>query len=130
MATRRSDVWWTGPHLKMTPLAWFCAGYYLHAVLVGIRDVFVPGRSGTELVFNFAIAVFLCSWALADARRRRQPIPRSQQIWFFAFALLVVPGYVILTRGWKGLGWVSLHALGWLTIANLATYATRFLWAQ
>jgi len=65
-------------------------------------------------------------WAIADARQNQKPFPRSQELWVFSFAILVVPGYVILTRGWKGLGWVALHSVAWTAIVNLAMYATFF----
>jgi len=104
----------------MTPLGWFCLGYYLHADLWGVHSAVASEEAADDLVFSFALAVSLCAWALADARQRQKPIPRSQQIWFYVFAPLVVPGYVILTRGWRGLGWVLFHALGWFVIANLA----------
>ena len=41
-------------------------------------------------------------------------------MWFLLFAIIVVPCYAILTRGWKGLGWVTLHLVGWLVASFLA----------
>ncbi|MGE0534799.1 MAG: hypothetical protein AB7O68_07470 [Pirellulales bacterium] len=66
------------------------------------------------------MALCLGLWATTDARRRQKPIPSSAQIWFFVFAWIMVPGYVIVTRGWKGIGWVVVHAVGWLMVATLA----------
>jgi len=75
-----------------------------------------------------AMAVCLGAWAIADARRRQKPIPRSQKLWYVVFAGLVVPGYVILTRGWRGLGWVVFHAATWMTIAAIALQITGFIY--
>ena len=44
------------------------------------------------------------------------------------FAGLVVPGYVVVTRGWKGLGWVALHAVGWVVISTLAMHIAGFIY--
>jgi len=63
-------------------------------------------------------------WAIADARRRHKPIPRSQQFWFLVLAGVVVPGYVIVTRGWRGLGWVAFHFAAWIVIAVIAMHIT------
>ncbi len=74
------------------------------------------------------MALFLSLWAVADARQRQRPIPRSQQFWFFVLAGLVVPGYVIMTRGWRGAGWVVLHAVAWYGIATLTMHVTGYLY--
>jgi hypothetical protein len=41
---------------------------------------------------------------------------------------LVVPGYVVVTRGWKGLGWVVFHVIAWIVITTLAMHVTGYLY--
>lgn len=111
---------------EVTPARWildptvmFCAAFYTLAALSGWRSTI--GDDGTaRILINIALSLTLGLWATQDASRRGKPIPRSQQMWFLLFAIIVVPCYVILTRGWKGLGWVTLHALGWLVTSLVA----------
>ncbi|HEY1187731.1 MAG TPA: hypothetical protein VGE74_08740 [Gemmata sp.] len=63
-----------------------------------------------DRVVPVAFAVCLGWWAVTDARRRRRPIPVLSRPWFFLLAPVVVPGYVIWSRRWYGVGWVALHA--------------------
>lgn len=73
----------------------------------------------SDLVLPMALYICLCSWALADARERQLPIARSLQIWFYCFAPIVVPGYVLGTRGWPGLAWLLFHVLAWFALATM-----------
>jgi hypothetical protein len=111
----------------MTPLGWFLVSYYGLAVLWGAHSAAATPPAGGDLVFQIALALCLGIWAVADAHERGSPIPRSQRIWFLLLARLVVPGYVIVTRGWQGLGWVVLHLIGWIVVATLAMNFTGFL---
>jgi hypothetical protein len=33
------------------------------------------------------------------------------------FAVLLVPAYVVWSRGWRGILWVTLHAVLWYVVA-------------
>jgi hypothetical protein len=59
---------------------------------------------------------------LADARCRRKPIPGSAKPWYFILAGIVVPAYVIWSRGWRGLGWLVVHAFLWVVMATIAMH--------
>jgi hypothetical protein len=118
----RTGRFWPGP------LARFCLAFYTLAILSGVQAAVIPERSASALVLGFATVLTLCVWALDDARRRQKPIPRSQKIWFFVFAVIVVPGYVIGTRGWRGIGWVVFHGVGWLVFSTLAMNVTGSLY--
>jgi len=37
--------------------------------------------------------------------------------WFFVFAIVVVPGYVIWSRRWRGVGWLILLVVLWYILA-------------
>ena len=114
--------------LSRKPLAWFCVAFYGLAILWGARSAVASERSASDFVFQVVLAMCLGIWAVTDARQREKPIPRSQQFWFLILAWLVVPGYVIVTRGWKGLGWIALNALSWFAIATLAMHITGFIY--
>ena len=110
------------------PLVWFCVGYYVLAILAGIQSAVGSEQSTGQVLMQVALALCLGLWAVADARQRGKPIPRSQQLWFLVLAGLVVPGYVIVTRGWKGAGWVVLHAVAWYALATLTMHITGYLY--
>jgi hypothetical protein len=38
--------------------------------------------------------------------------------WFFVLAGLLVPGYVIWNRKWRGVGWVALNLSLWHALAT------------
>ena len=111
----------------LSPLLLFCIAYYGLAVYWGARSAVVWELSAGDFYLQVTLAIILGVWAVADARQRGKPIPTSAQAWFLFLASFVVPGYVIVTRGWKGLGWVTLHAVAWFTLFNLAMQLTGFL---
>jgi hypothetical protein len=112
---------------RISPLACFCVAYYLLAITWGVHATVATAQSAGDLVLSVALALCLGIWATVDARQRQRPIPRSQHLWFFVLALFVVPGYVIGSRGWKGLGWVVFHIVGWVMISTVAMNATAFV---
>jgi hypothetical protein len=79
--------------------------------------------SGLDFLTPVMLAICLGWWAMVDARQRKRLIPRLSKPWFFLFAGLIVPGYIISSRGWRGLGWVVLHAVCWYALATAAMYA-------
>lgn len=107
-----------GVPLSRNPLVWFCVLYYALAIAWGIHSAVAAEPSAGDFVLSVLLALCLGVWATVDASRRQQPIPRSRQFWYLALAWIVVPGYVIGSRGWKGVGWVALHAATWILIAD------------
>jgi hypothetical protein len=69
------------------------------------------------------LAIALGWWALVDARGRHRPVPILTRPWFFLFAGLVVPGYVLWSRRWRGLAWLVLHTVGWFALATVVMNA-------
>lgn len=101
---------------------YFFIGFYLLAVVWGIRGIYQTEASALDLLVPFALAVCLGWWALVDARHRRTPIPGSAKPWVFFLAGIVVPGYVVWSRGWRGLGWLVVHAFLWVALAAIAMH--------
>lgn len=106
--------------VRASHTGWFLFAFYLLAVLWGVRHVYSDQESQLDLLFPFAMAIVLASWALADARRRGRPISMFVRPWFLLLAGVVVPGYVIRSRGWRGLGWIILHVFLWYTLATVS----------
>ena len=102
---------------------WFFPAFYALAIVCGIRNIHSGESSRLDLLYAVVFAIVLGWWAIVDARRRRQPIPMLARPWFFLLAGLVVPGYVIWSRGWLGLGYVVLHSVLWYALATVVMHA-------
>ncbi len=94
----------------------FLFGFYGLSVIAAVRDIYYWRKSILDLVIPVAMAIVLGWWAISDANSRRQPIPKLSRPWFFLFAGLVVPIYMIFTRGAKGLALVLLHLAAWIAL--------------
>lgn len=96
---------------------WFLLAFYSLAIIWGLRTVYLSKPSSLDLLVPVALAICLGLWAIVDANHRRRPIPMSARWWFFLLSMLVVPGYVIWSRGWRGIALVALHVMGWYGLA-------------
>jgi hypothetical protein len=94
----------------------FLVFFYAIAIVSGVRNIWFWKHSALDLLIPVASALCLAIWALEDARRRKYRIPSLSKPWFFLLAGIVVPGYVIWSRGWRGLGWVVLHFVCWVLL--------------
>jgi len=83
------------------------------AVLWGLRLVQHSQPSAADVFAPVAMSVVLAWWAIADSIVRQQPIPLGTRVWFVLLAGIVVPGYFIWTRGWRGVLWVALFSAAW-----------------
>jgi len=100
----------------------FLTVYYALAVVWGARHIFYDQFSILDFLVPLSLTLCLGWWAIADARRRRTPIPLLAQAWFVLFAGLVVPGYVIWSRRWVGVGWIVTHAVMWYVLATICMH--------
>lgn len=111
-----------GPHTKR-----FLAAFYALAAVWGYRNLWPDDHSRLDFPFALLFAVSLGWWAVVDALRRGHPIPMLAKPWFYLFAGLLVPLYVVWSRGWRGIGWVLFHAFFWYVAATVSMYASYFL---
>ncbi len=100
---------------------------YTLAVAWGVRSIHFWEPSRMDVVLHVAAALALGWWAIVDARGRRHPIPLLSRPWFFLGAGLLVPGYVVWTRRWKGLGWLALNGALWYAVATLVMHVGGWL---
>lgn len=102
---------------------WFLATYNLLCVVWGVRSVYHDQRSPLDWIVPVSIALALILWAFVDARRRGHHIPLLARPWFVLGYFVVVPGYIIWSRGWRGLFWLVVHAVSGVVVTNLAMHA-------
>ncbi len=104
------------------------AALYMLAALLGVRSIYYWAPSVNDVVIPVAFFAILVSWTLTDARRRGHPIPLLAGAPMFFVAGLAVPGYLIWSRGWRGLGLVVLHGLALMVLATVVTQVGGYLW--
>lgn len=99
--------------------------YFLAMIEAGIQ---LLGSNVTNTLVQLVAIVNLGLWAIEDARRRRHPIPLSTRPWIVMLSAVAVPGYVIYTRGWRGILWITFHFIGyWIVL--MAAYTILFILA-
>lgn len=109
------------------PMRWFFLSFYALAIVWGLRNVEYGRPSALDVLTPVAEATCLAWWALSDARQRGRPIPFNVRAWFFLLAFIVVPGYVISSRGWRGIVWVALNAFTWYALCLFTMLLGRYV---
>ena len=109
------------PKFPLRTRAFFVA-FYSMAVVWGVRYVSPQKESSLDLICSLVMALALGMWAIADARHRRHSIPLLARPWFVLFAGLVVPAYLLWTRGWRGAAWVVVNSVCWYGVATVSMY--------
>lgn len=99
----------------------FLVAFYALAIIWGLRNIYFWIPSALDLLIPFIQAICLGWWAVVDAGLRGHRIPLTARWWFVLFALVVVPCYVIWSRGWRGMFWLGIHGFGWLFLAAIVT---------
>jgi hypothetical protein len=95
----------------------FFVVFYFLAVIWGVRSAYYWQPSVLDLILQLMLMITISCWAISDSIARGKPIPTSARVWYFFFAIILVPVYVIETRRWRGVGWVALHAFAWFAAA-------------
>jgi peptidoglycan/LPS O-acetylase OafA/YrhL len=94
--------------------------FYISAAIAGMTQAL----SHNALVYYLSALLLACTaagWCVVDARRRDNPLPWAVQLLAFLFWTIAVPIYLVVSRGWRGLGWAALNAL-----ALFATFAAAY----
>ena len=89
----------------------------LHYAVMGYAGDY-PSREAENLM-SWAFALMLAHWCLADAKRRGYHRPYEFGAFLFFLWPVVLPAYLLHTRGWRGLplcaGLFVLALLPWLS---------------
>lgn len=93
------------------------------AIVWGLRNIYYWESSQLDLLVPLILTFSLGGWAVADSKGRREPIPSLSRPWYYLMGILLVPGYVLWTRRWRGLGWLALHSVAWFLLATIAMHA-------
>lgn len=104
---------------------WLLGCFYALAVVWGVRYAYYPTPSVLEILVPLAMCAVMSTWAVSDSIARRRPIPLLARFWFFVLAGIVVPGYIIWSRGWPGVGKLFVHSIAWYALCVAAMFAAR-----
>ncbi|ADB15117.1 hypothetical protein Psta_0427 [Pirellula staleyi DSM 6068] len=115
----------TGPPQRSKLHWWLLGCFYVLAVVWGIRCAYYPAASVLEILVPLAMCTVMCIWAVADSIARSHPIPLLARFWFFILAGIVVPGYIVWSRGWRGVGKLLMHSIAWYGICLAGMFAMR-----
>ena len=102
---------------------YFVILFYATAAVWGVRSAYYWEPSHLDWIMTPIQALTLGWWAVTDARRRGRPMVWPARLAFVVLGGILAPIYFIWTRGWRGLGWVVLHAVGWWLVATVALHA-------
>ena len=106
---------------------WFLLAYYLLYAMWGVRSAWPTVPSRLDIMVPLALYTVASWWVIVDDRARGRAIPLLSQHWFFLAAGLLVPGYVIWSRGWRGVGYVALHGVLGYLLATVCMDAVALL---
>jgi hypothetical protein len=71
-------------------------------------------------------AMLTTAWCVADSRRRGRPLLSIVQMIMFFTWFISVPIYLIASRGWRGVGYALVNAVGMTITMWIAAALTLF----
>ena len=79
--------------------------------LWSVGQVFVGEVAGISLLATVAIGLPPTMWLIHDVKRHGRFLPHIVYPFILAFWAILVPGYVVWTRKFRGLKLVTIHVL-------------------
>jgi hypothetical protein len=110
--------------LLRAPLAWYFLTYTA-AIAIEVYSWYhyIELSEGSHLVTRWLLAFSLACWVQRDSAIRQKPFPSD---WAFFLAPIYVPIYVLLSRGWRGIGLI-LFVVGVSFAISAAGFGTQHL---
>lgn len=102
---------------------WFLVIFFMIGFVLGLRNIWHWEPSKLDIILPVAFAINGLWWVIADARHRGHPIPLLAKPFFLLLSGFMLPGYIIWTRGWRGLGWMVLVLIIWYAMGFAVSYA-------
>jgi len=95
--------------------------YFVGLVVLASRGVSAP--YGSSLFWRFAFGLFMVRWVTIDRRSRNVSVPFEFDAFVFFASVLVVPYYLLKTRGPRGL----ISAMGFWALAITPSLASQVI---
>lgn len=107
---------------------WLLLAYYSLCVIWGVRNAWQSVPMRLDILVPLALYTAGSWWVIVDARTRGRAVPLHSRQLFFLIAALLIPAYVVWSRGWRGLGYLMLHGvLGYLLTAIVMNVVGRLV---
>lgn len=100
------------PLYRLAPLV-ACSAAYSFAVNGGI----INGFELANFAAGYGPAYYVVLWVVQDARRTRYWPAYHYPLWLLSAGVVLVPHYVLRTRGWSAIGLAALLSLATWTPA-------------
>jgi hypothetical protein len=104
---------------------WYVVALYFLAAFLGMSGVTSATNSAVSFLLSMLLAYTSTMWAVWDSDARDTRFLEVAQLMFFVTWPVATLVYLVYSRGWWGLGWWCLHAVGlWLSmvLSYTATY--------
>lgn len=101
-------------------------GLYVAAATEGFTRALGPG-SVEVCLGTLLMASTAAGWCMLDARRRGKPLSDATQLLAFLFWFLAAPLYLVVSRGWRWVGWAFFNAVGLYVVLVGSSIATYYL---
>jgi hypothetical protein len=113
---------------RSTRTFWTLLGFvYVAAAINGVQaGLHVEGQLLT-IVLGLVVAASMAELCVLHARIHGLPLPESFQWILFILWPFAVPVYFVWARGWKGFGYVALHAVLLFAVTWASAIATFFV---
>jgi|SRR5882762_7079706 hypothetical protein len=105
----------------LLPLVTLTFIYSVGLAVLASRGVSAP--YGSSLLWRFTFALFMVRWAAIDRRSRSFSVPFEFDAFVFFAWVVVVPYYLLKTRGPRGL----ISAMGFWALAITPTVASQVI---
>lgn len=101
--------------------------YYMVVAYCSILQPFNWDSQSASLFGTFAVALPATLWLVADAKKRRRPVVHILQPFVLANWLVVIPLYLLFTRGLWGVALLAIHIALTILISNVFFHSTVLL---
>lgn len=114
---------------RTNTLTW-CVAYYVVVGVFGTCDPFIVALDSSAILLSqIAFALPASYWLINDVKIRGNYLPHVIQPAIVNFWFFVVPVYVIWTRRWWGLLYITLHFAATYSVTMVGYYiAAYILW--
>jgi len=106
---------------SLLPLVTLTLIYSIGLAVLASRGVSAP--EGSSLFWKFTFALFMVRWAAIDRRTRSFSVPFEFDAFVFFAWVLVVPCYLLKTRGPRGF----ISAIGFWALAITPSLASKVI---
>lgn len=100
--------------------------FYSAAAIFGLIQA-LSENGLAHLLSSLLLACSAAGWCAADALRRGKSMPWAVKLLTFLFWPIAAPIYLIVSRGWRGVGWTLLNVLCIYAVVFAAYIATWYL---